>query len=82
MEGIDVGEITLQEVCNIIILVSAVIGAITTIYKFLKKPVDNIQERANQKEEKHIEDVIDTRVPALLKKHDDEIKEERKEERE
>ena len=81
MEGIDVGEITLQEVCNIIILVSAVIGAITTIYKFLKKPVDNIQELANQKEEKHIETVINARVPALLKKHDDELKEERKEER-
>jgi uncharacterized protein YpmB len=47
VEGIDVGQITLQEVCNIIILVSAVIGAITTIYKFLKKPVDNIQELAN-----------------------------------
>jgi hypothetical protein len=79
VEGIDVGEITLQEVCNIIILVSAVIGAITTIYKFLKKPVDNIQELANQKEEKHIETVINARVPALLKKHDDELKKERKE---
>ena len=75
------GEINLQQICNIIILVSAVIGAITTIYKFLKKPVDNIQELANQKEEKHIEDVINARVPALLKKHDDELKEERKEER-
>lgn len=81
MEGIDVGEITLQEVCNIIILVSAVIGAITTIYKFLKKPVDDIQERANQKEEKHIEEVIDAKVPALLKKHGDEVRDERKGER-
>ena len=43
--------------------------------------MDNIQELANQKEEKHIEDVINARVPALLKKHDDELKEERKEER-
>ena len=75
------GEITLQDICNIIILVGSAIGAITTIYKFLKKPVDDIQELANQKEEKHIEVVIDTRVPALLKKHEDEIKEERKGER-
>ena len=75
------GEITLQEVCNIIILVGAAIGAITTIYKFLKKPVDDIQELANQKEEKHIEQVIDARMPALLKKHSDEVRDERKDER-
>lgn len=81
MEENDVGEITLQQVCNIIILVSAVIGAITTIYKFLKKPVDDIQELANKKEEKHIEEVINARVPALLKKHSDEVRDERKSER-
>ena len=75
------GEITLQDICNIIILVGAAIGAITTIYKFLKKPVDDIQERANEKEEKHIEEVINTRVPALLKKHSDEVRDERKSER-
>ena len=75
------GEITLQEICNIIILVGAAIGAITTIYKFLKKPVDDIQELANKKEEKHIEEVINARVPALLKKHSDEVRDERKSER-
>ena len=71
----------LQQICNIIILVSAVIVAIKTIYSFFKKPVDDLQQRANQKEQQHIEEIIDQRVPALLKKHGDEVRDERKEER-
>ena len=57
------GNIDLNSICNIIILVSAVIIAIKNIYSFFKKPVDTIQERANQREEEHILSLIADHVP-------------------
>lgn len=58
--------INLQEVCNLIILISAVIIAGKNIYGFLKKPVDDLQDRASDAEEKHIEEVLKREVPGLL----------------
>ena len=55
--------LTLQDVCNLIILISAVIIAIKNIYNFLKKPVDGIQNHAESKEEKHILEVINKTLP-------------------
>ena len=69
--------ITLTEVCNIIVLVSAVIIAGKNIWEFFKKPVDDLQVRANAREEEHIEEVIDRRVPELLAKHSEKVKGER-----
>ena len=69
--------ITLTEVCNIIVLISAVIIAGKNIWEFFKKPVDDLQVRANAKEEEHIEEVIDRRVPELLAKHSEKVKGER-----
>lgn len=74
--------INLQEVCNIIILVSAVIIAVKNIYGFLKKPVDDLHSHTKKAEEKRIEEVIEARVPDLLQKHGDSVKEERKKETE
>ena len=72
--------INLQEVCNVIILISAVIVAGKTIYGFLKKPVDDLHDKAYNTEERHIETVIEQKMPELLKDHGDAVKNERKKE--
>lgn len=58
--------INLQEVCNIIILISAVIIAVKNIYGFLKKPVDDLHGRAQSAEEKHIEEVLEKKLPEMV----------------
>ena len=67
-EGID-----LQEVCNIIILISAVIVAGKTIYGFFKKPVDDLHNRAQKAEKKHIEEVLADRLPKMVKESQEDI---------
>ena len=61
--------IPVQEICNLIILISAVIIASKNIYSFFKKPVDDIQERARANEERHIEQVLEDQIPPLLQKN-------------
>ena len=61
--------ITLQEVCNIIILVSAVILAVKNIYGFFKKPVNDLHNRAQTAEEKRIVTVLKREVPGLLEQN-------------
>lgn len=56
----------LNEIANLIILISAVIIAIKTIYAFFKQPVDKVSQYARQNEEKHIEEVLDKKMPELL----------------
>lgn len=65
--------IELQEVCNVIILVSAVIIAAKNIYGFLKKPVDGLHQKSQTAEEKHINEVVEAKVPEMLKKNQEEI---------
>lgn len=64
MEGL-----TLQQICNLIILVSAVIIAVKNIYGFFKKPVDDLNTKAHEKEEKHIEEVIDKKMPDIVQEN-------------
>ena len=65
--------INLQEVCNIIILVSAVIIAAKNIYGFIKKPVDDLHEQAQSAEEKHIKEILEAKVPDMIKSNQNEI---------
>ena len=67
------GSFTLNELANLIILISAVIIAVKNIYAFFKKPVDNLQEKAKKEEEKHIEEVFDKKMPDLLAKHSEKV---------
>ena len=67
------GGINLQEVCNIIILVSAVIIAGKNIYGFLKKPVDDLHNHAQNAEKKHIEEVLKERLPKEIDKKQEAI---------
>lgn len=62
-------DISLSEVANLIILISAVIVAGKTIYNFFKKPVDDFAQRAHENEGKHIEEVLEEKVPPLLEKN-------------
>lgn len=62
-------EINLNETANLIILISAVIVAIKTIYHFFKKPVDDITDRARKSQDQHIEQVLDEKMPKLLEKN-------------
>ena len=59
----------LSAAANIIILISAVIIAAKNIYAFLKKPVDDIKDKAQSAEEKHIEEVLKREVPGILEKN-------------
>ena len=70
----------LQEICNLIILVSAVIIAAKNIYGFLKKPVDTLHDREVDKEEQHIESVIQQRMPKILEEHGAKVQNERRKE--
>ena len=70
--------LTLNEISSFVILIGAVVVAIKNIYGFFKKPVESIQFKTNSREEQHIEEVIERRVPILLAQHNDEIRAERK----
>ena len=63
------GDISLSEIANLIILVSAVIVAGKTIYSFFKKPVNDLAQRAHENEGKHIEEVLEEKVPPLLEQN-------------
>ena len=59
----------LQNIANIIILISAVIIAGKNIYNFIKKPVDDLQQKADKAEEVHIEKVLKREMPSLMEKN-------------
>ena len=61
--------IDLNSVANLVILISALIIAIKNIYGFIRKPVDDYQERANEAEEQHIENVLKREMPNLMKEN-------------
>ena len=65
--------INLQEVCNIIILVSAVLIAGKNIFGFFKKPVNDLHEKAQTAEEKHIEEVLEAKVPEIIDRTQEDI---------
>lgn len=50
-------------------MISAIIIALKNIYAFFRKPVDDLQERAKVNEEKHIEKVLEDKMPGLLSKN-------------
>ena len=69
--------LNLQGVCNVIILVSAVIIALKNIYGFFKKPVTDLQDKARLAEEKRIVRIVEEKMPEILKKHSQNVKGER-----
>lgn len=65
--------LSLQEICNIIILVSAVIIAVKNIYGFLKKPVDDLHGRAQSAEQRRVEEILSKKVPEIVKTNQEDI---------
>ena len=61
--------LTLQEVCNFIILISAVIIAGKNIYGFFKKPVIDLQDKTKSAEVKRIQKVIADEVPQYINEY-------------
>lgn len=59
--------IGLQEICNVIILVSAVIIAVKNIYGFIRKPVKGINDYALKAEQKRMEETLRREVPQIMK---------------
>lgn len=70
----------IQEICNWIVLISAVILAFTNIYKFFKKPVDAVQKRQEEQFDKKIDQYLQEAVPRILEKRADAVRAERAEE--
>ena len=62
------GELSLQEICNIIVLVSAVIIAARNIFGFFKTPVDHISRASIKREETRIKSVLAEQIPELFSK--------------
>ena len=59
-------EFNLNQVANIVILISAFIIAAKNIVGFLKQPVDDLKASAREDEEKHIEEILKREMPGLL----------------
>lgn len=79
----------LAEICDIIILVAAVLVAVTNIYKFFANSGKGIKkkvEEVNDEKERELNEKIDTRLklvlPDILLKHDLETREKYKADRE
>ena len=64
-----------QDICNWVVLISAVTLAITNIYKFFANPIKAGSKKANDKLNEKIDARIDQKVPELLKKRDEETRE-------
>ena len=58
----------LQQICNVIVLVSAVIIAARNIYGFVKAPVDHISRASLRREEERIKAVLEQQIPELFNK--------------
>ena len=65
--------LNLQEICNVIILVSAFILALKNIYGFLKKQVDDLHGRAQSAEQHRIEEILSKKVPEMVKTNQEDI---------
>ena len=77
-EAINVVNLNLSDISSAIILIGALVVAIKNIYSFFKKPVNDLQAKAKKEEEKHIEEVLEQKMPALLAQHSERVKGERK----
>lgn len=62
-------EFNLNQIANIVILISAFIIAAKNIFGFLKQPVDDLKASAREDEEKHIEEILKREMPGLLQEN-------------
>lgn len=73
-------DLSLEILCNYIVLIGAVILAIERIYKAFKKPVDTIKDKNDEHVIELVDKELDTKIPPLLEKQEVKLREERKKE--
>lgn len=71
-----------QSICNIIILIASVIGAIGIIYNTIKKPAVSMKKKQREEMIKLIKEVLSDTLPDELKQHDLEVRDRYKQDRE
>ena len=62
-------ESNLNQIANIVILISAFIIAAKNIFGFLNQPVDDLKASASEAEEKHIEELLKREMHSLLQQN-------------
>lgn len=61
---------SLQEICDIIILIAAALTAIVTIFKFFGKPVTFLKKKKDKEYEENLKKTLDEIIPNYLMQHD------------
>lgn len=61
----------ISQLCDIIILISAVLIAVKNIYGFFAKPTSHIKSRYQKERDKNIGTLIENKMEEALKKHDE-----------
>lgn len=74
-------EITLSDIVDLIILIGALCAAIYKIYEFFAKPTSTLKKRKEEKEKARIIAVLDSELPKYLTKHDLEVRDKYKADR-
>ena len=72
----------LSQIVDLIILVGSVCAALYKIYEFFAKPTSTLKKKREEKERKRIVTVLDQELPARLKKHDIEVRDKYRADRE
>jgi hypothetical protein len=71
----------LSNIVDIIILIGALCGAIYKIWDFFAKPTSTLKQKVEDKRKARIRTVLAEELPAILKKHDLEIRDKYKADR-
>ena len=72
----------LSQIVDLIILVGSVCAALYKIYEFFAKPTSTLKKKREERERKRIVTVLDQELPARLKKHDIEVRDKYRADRE
>ena len=62
--------LSISQLCDIIILVSALCIAITNIYNFFAKPTTKLKKKKTEELNNQISDILDKKLPEILLEHD------------
>lgn len=64
---------TVSQICDVVILVSAVLIAVKNIYEFFAKPTSKIKTRYQKHLDSNIGTMIEEKMETALKKHDEAV---------
>lgn len=61
---------TLRDICDLIILIGALVVAILNIYKFFAKPGSFLKQKMKKESQERIKEIFDELMPKYLEEHD------------